>query len=94
MQQYFPDATYQDIAGLCKVATLVEIENKGYSLNPGRYIGIAGRLADDFDFEERLEELNEELELLNSEARELEDAIAENINRLLEQSVTTNFDNS
>ena len=42
------------------------------SLNPGRYVGVAERAADDFEFAERLEELNEELETLNSEARELE----------------------
>ena len=59
--------------GLCKVATLAEIEAQGWSLNPGRYVGVADRAPDDFDFTERLEELNEELELLNAEAHELEE---------------------
>jgi type I restriction enzyme M protein len=40
--------------------------------------------AEDFDFAERLEELNEELEVLNGEARELEERIAENVMMLLE----------
>ena len=40
--------------------------------------------ADDFDFKERLEELNEELETLNAEARELEERIASNVAMLLE----------
>ncbi|MCT7950737.1 hypothetical protein NG798_13125 [Ancylothrix sp. C2] len=40
--------------------------------------------AEDFDFAERLEELNEELEILNAEARELEETIAENVMMLLE----------
>lgn len=35
-------------------------------------------------FAERLEEMNEELEVLNVEARELEERIAENATRLLE----------
>jgi len=48
---------------------------QGFSLNPGRYVGVAEREADDFDFKERLEELNEELEILNVEARELEGAL-------------------
>jgi len=75
---------YVDVAGLCKVATISEIEAQGWSLNPGRYVGVAARAEDDFDFKERLEELNEELETLNTEARELEDRIAENVGKLLE----------
>jgi type I restriction enzyme M protein len=53
------------------------------SLNPGRYVGVAERTADDFEFSVRLEELNEELETLNVEARELEGRIAENVTTLL-----------
>ncbi len=70
--------------GLCRVAPLKEIEAQGWSLNPGRYVGVAERPADDFDFAERLEELNEELETLNAEAHELETRIAENVEQLLE----------
>jgi len=75
---------YTDVAGLCKIATLTEIEAQGWSLNPGRYVGVAARKEDDFDFKERLEEQNEELETLNAEARELEERIAENVAKLLE----------
>jgi type I restriction-modification system DNA methylase subunit len=32
--------TYRDIAGLCKTATLKEIEAQGWALNPGRYVGV------------------------------------------------------
>jgi len=80
----FPHNTYTDIPGLCKVATLAEIEQQGWSLNPGRYVGVAERQLDDIDFATRLEELNEELEILNSEARELEARIAENVALILE----------
>jgi type I restriction enzyme M protein len=66
------------------VATLKEIEAQGWSLNPGRYVGMADKAADDFIFSEMLEELNDELEVLNSEARELEDRIAANVAKLLE----------
>ncbi len=80
----FPNGAYRDVAGLCKVATLAEIEAQGWSLNPGRYVGVAQRKeAEDFDFAERLEELNEELEILNVEARELEERIAENVAQIL-----------
>jgi type I restriction enzyme M protein len=76
---------YADIPGLCKVATLAEIEDHGWSLNPGRYVGVAARAEDDFDFKARLEEQNEELETLNADARELEERIAENVVKLLEE---------
>jgi type I restriction enzyme M protein len=86
MKESFPKGRYVDVAGLCKVATLKEIEAQGWSLNPGRYVGVAERAADDFEFAVRLEELNEELETLNAEARELEERIAENVSSLLEGS--------
>ncbi len=84
MKEHFPDGEYVDVPGLCKVVTLEEIEEQGWSLNPGRYVGVAARSQEDFDFKERLEELNEELEVLNAEARELEERIAENVVKLLE----------
>jgi type I restriction enzyme M protein len=84
MKQNFPKGKYVDVAGLCRVATIAEIEAQGWSLNPGRYVGVAKRAADDFEFMERLEELNEELEVINAEASELEARIGENIASLLD----------
>jgi len=84
MAEHFPDGKYIDVLGLCKLASLAEIEAQGWSLNPGRYVGVTARVEDDFDFKVRLEEQNEELEILNAEARELEERIAENVVRLLE----------
>jgi len=84
MAEKFPDNKYVDVSGLCKVASIKEIEDQGWSLNPGRYVGVAEGVADDFDFKERLQELNEELEVLNAEARELEERIAESVATLLE----------
>jgi type I restriction enzyme M protein len=76
---------YRDIPGLCKAATLAEIEAQGWSLNPGRYVGVApGEAVSDEDFKEQLETLNEELESLNAQARELENTIAKNVAELLE----------
>jgi type I restriction enzyme M protein len=83
MKQNFPKGEYVDISGLCRVATLAEIETQSWSLNPGRYVGVAERAADSFEFTERLEELNEELEVLNTEAAELQECIAERVQRLL-----------
>jgi type I restriction enzyme M protein len=84
LAEHFPTAQYADVAGLCKVETLDKIEAQGWSLNPGRYVGVTAHAEEDFDFKERLEEQNEELENLNAEARELEERIAENVTKLLE----------
>ena len=77
--------TYADVPGLCKAATLQEIEAQGWSLNPGRYVGVApGEEVSDEDFKVQLQSLNEELERLNVQARELEQVIAVNVAGILE----------
>jgi type I restriction enzyme M protein len=83
LQSSIKNRKYTDIAGLCKVATLKEVEAQGWSLNPGRYVGVTLKNDDDIDFTVQLEELNEELEILNGEARELEERIAQNVSQLL-----------
>jgi type I restriction enzyme M protein len=76
---------YADVSGLCKAATIAEIEAQGWSLSPGRYVGVApGEAVSDENFKEQLETLNEELESLNAQARELEQTIAANVARILE----------
>ena len=76
---------YADVLGLCKAATVKEIEAQGWSLNPGRYVGVApGEAVSDEDFKTQLETLNEELETLNAQARELEETIAGNVAQILE----------
>ena len=66
--------------GLCKAATVKEIEAQGWSLNPGRYVGVApGEAVSDEDFKTQLETLNEEFEVLNAQASELEQTIARNV---------------
>ena len=76
---------YADIPGLCKAATIAEIEAQGWSLNPGRYVGVApGEEVSDEDFKEQLQALNEELETLNAQARTLEQTIAANVAEILE----------
>ena len=77
MNTHFPDSAYVDVPGLCKVATVAEIEAQGWSLNPGRYVGVA----------ERLGEFNEELEVLNAEAHQLEERNSENVTMILEEAV-------
>jgi type I restriction enzyme M protein len=83
MNEYFPNGKYQDVKGLCKIATLDEIEAQGWSLNPGRYVGATEQDDDGVDFYIRLEELNEELEILNIESHELEATIGNNLPKIL-----------
>ena len=74
---------YADTPGLCKAATLTEIEAQGFSLNPGRYVGATAREAETEDFRVTLEALQEEFERLTGEARTLEDAIGANVAAIL-----------
>jgi type I restriction enzyme M protein len=71
MTQSFKDGVYSDVPGFCKVATLAEIGAQGWSLNPGRYVGVATGEDDELDFAVRFEELTEELERLSDEAADL-----------------------
>jgi type I restriction enzyme M protein len=76
---------FADVLGLCKAATVKEIEAQGWSLNPGRYVGVAPDEAlSDEDFKEQFETLNEELESLNTQARELQQTIARNVAEIME----------
>ena len=76
---------YADIPGLCRAASRGEIAAQGWSLNPGRYVGVApGETVSDEDFKAQVEMLNEELETLNAQARSLEQTIARNVAEILE----------
>lgn len=81
LQERFPNAQYEDVTGLCKLATPEEIKEQDYSLNPGRYVGVVieedGKSEEEFIAE--LLAMNEELSKLNSAARELENTITHNI---------------
>lgn len=75
---------YADVLGLCKAATVSEIEAQGWSLNPGRYVGVAaGEEVSDEDFKIQFAELNEELAKLNTQARDLERIIVANAAEIL-----------
>ena len=81
LQERFPEARYEDVTGLCKLASLSDVEEQEYSLNPGRYVGVVieedGKTEEEFLAE--MLTMNEELEALNREARELEAVIGKNI---------------
>ena len=64
----FGEGEYKDVLGLCRIATIHEIEEKNYSLTPGAYVGVAEVEDDGIDFHERMNEIHAELKRLNDEA--------------------------
>lgn len=85
LQERFPKAEYEDVVGLCKLATPEEVEEQDYSMNPGRYVGVVieedGKTEEEFNG--GLMTMNDELALLNEEARSLELVIADNIRQIV-----------
>jgi len=86
VSERFPDGVYADVKGLCKVATIEEIEAQGWSLNPGRYVGTEVEELDDEVFEEKLAAAHAELRALGAKARELEEGVDEVLGRLLAET--------
>lgn len=79
----FGDGEYRDIPGLCKIATRGEIEQKGWSLTPGAYVGVAPVEDDGVDFHERMAEIHKELLKLQEESNRLMEAISKNLGELV-----------
>ena len=75
LTEKFGEGEYKDVLGLCKIATIQEIEEKNYSLTPGAYVGVAEQEDDGVDFHERMNEIHAELAQLNAEANTLMDEI-------------------
>lgn len=84
LQERFPKAEYEDVTGLCKLASPAEIKEQEYSLNPGRYVGVVieedGKTEEEF-ISEALS-LDDELAQLNRAASILEATISSNIKAL------------
>ena len=75
VSKFGEDGKYENVLGLCKIATIQEIEEKNYSLTPGAYVGVAEQEDDGVDFHERMNEIHVELAKLNQEANVLMDEI-------------------
>ncbi len=71
VSKFGTDGKYQDVLGLCKIATIDEISEKNYSLTPGAYVGVAQAEDDGVDFHQRMNEIHAELSQLNAEANVL-----------------------
>lgn len=82
LYEKFGEGVYADIPGLCKLASIAEIEEKGWSLTPGAYVGVAPIEDDGVDFEERMAEIHRELLSLQAESNDLMDTISQNIKEM------------
>ena len=71
VSKFGEEGVYTDVLGLCKIATIQEIEEKNYSLTPGAYVGVAEVEDDGVDFHQRMNEIHTELKQLNDEANVL-----------------------
>lgn len=82
LTEKFGDGEYRDILGLCKLASRAEIVEKGYSLTPGAYVGVAPVEDDGVDFAARMAEIHSELLTLQAESNELMDTISKNMKEM------------
>ena len=78
----FGTGVYQDVLGLCKLADRAEVAEKGYSLTPGAYVGVAPVADDGVDFAARMAEIHSELLTLQAESNELMDTISKNMKEM------------
>ena len=82
VSKFGENGQYQDVLGLCKIATIQEIAEKNYSLTPGAYVGVAEQEDDGVDFHERMNEIHAELAKLNQEANVLMEEIQKSWEKL------------
>ena len=88
----FGEGEYRDIPGLCKVAYTtkeargqavgVSIEEKGWSLTPGTYVGMAPQADDGMGFAARMREIHAELLSLQTQSNALMDTISKNMEEM------------
>lgn len=88
----FGDGKYQDIPGLCKIAYTtvdakeneedISVEEKGWSLTSGAYVGVAPVEDDGVDFNTRMSEIHEELLALQNESNQLMASISQNLKEM------------
>ena len=84
LQERFPKAAYEDVTGLCKLASPAEVKEQDYSLNAGRYVGVVieedGKSEEEFVAD--LLAMNDELSRLNDLSHALSQVISQNVAQL------------
>jgi len=85
LQERFPKAEYEDVTGLCKLASPAEVQEQEYSLNPGRYVGVV--IEEDGKTEEEFIDdvlsIRDELNTLAGDRSQLESVISANLKELV-----------
>lgn len=85
LQERFPKAAYEDVTGLCKLASREEIAEQDWSLNPGRYVGVVieedGKT--EVEFAAQMLEAKDQLAELSEEANALNTIVTANLAKLL-----------
>jgi type I restriction enzyme M protein len=88
LQERFPKAEYEDVTGLCKLASPAEVQEQEYSLNPGRYVGVVieedGKTEEEFI--EEILSLSSEIRQLAQQTSKLEGVIFQNIEQIAGES--------
>ena len=87
LQERFPQAEYEDVTGLCKLASPTDVKEQEYSVNPGRYVGVVieedGKTEEEFIAE--LINVRDELEKTAQLANVLDKTIIANLSALAEE---------
>jgi len=88
LQERFPKAEYEDVLGLCKLASPADLKEQDYSLNAGRYVGVVieedGKTEEEFI--EELLNLNSEIRELSLQAAALDAVVSQNIKKITGES--------
>lgn len=83
LYEKFGEGVYQDVVGLCKIESRDMILNeKGASLTPGAYVGVAPVEDDGVDFKTRMAEIHRELLTLQDESNRLMETISKNLEEM------------
>ena len=82
LTEKFGEGEYMDVLGLCKLVSRDELKEKGYSLTPGAYVGVAPVEDDGVDFAARMAEIHSELLTLQAESNELMNTISKNMKEM------------
>lgn len=83
LYEKFGEGVYQDVPGLCKIESRdVILNEKGASLTPGAYVGVAPVEDDGVDFKTRMAEIHRELLTPQEESNRLMETISKNLEEM------------
>ena len=83
LYEKFGEGVYQDVPGLCKIESRdVILNEKGASLTPGAYVGVAPVEDDGVDFNTRMAEIHRELLTVQEESNRLMETISKNLEEM------------